>query len=57
MIKAILMIYILCPFLVWSVMTEHKEIVGLCMCVAFACGMFSFYFISAFAKEICNKET
>ena len=56
MIKAILMVYVFVPFLVLSVFTQHKEVIGLCMAVAFACGKFAFYFINSYAKQICNNK-
>ena len=56
MIKAILMVYLLMPFLILSAMTPHKEVVGLCMCVAFACGTFSFYFINKHVKDVCDNK-
>ena len=50
MIKAILMIYLFTPFLILSIMTDTKELIGLSMGVAYGCGMLTHHFIAIAAK-------
>lgn len=56
MIKEILIVYLCVPFLMWGVMTNSKKIVGLCMCVAFASGMFHIISHGAYKGFICQAS-
>jgi len=56
MIKAILMIYVFIPSLILNLFNDSLELRAICSGVAFASGMFCFYFISEHARKICKPS-